>query len=77
MISRNSYRVVNALNLIIIIHYKDRYKEIDHINSSGVLLVKQFCKVVFQNGELTSFWYDNWSNLGCLMFVFYHVLVVS
>lgn len=28
---------------------------------------KGFCKVEVMNGETTSFWYDDWSNLGRLI----------
>lgn len=30
-------------------------------------LARQFCKTEVHNGEKTSFWYDHWSPLDCLM----------
>lgn len=30
-------------------------------------LARQFCRVEVHNGVNTSFWYDQWSSLGCLM----------
>ncbi|KAL1194824.1 putative ribonuclease H protein [Cardamine amara subsp. amara] len=30
-------------------------------------IAKPLCRVAVGNGDLTSFWFDNWSGLGCLM----------
>ncbi|KAL1216661.1 putative ribonuclease H protein [Cardamine amara subsp. amara] len=30
-------------------------------------IAKPLCKIAVGNGVLTSFWFDNWSGLGCLM----------
>jgi len=42
-------------------HYNLRFLDMEYRG-----IAQQFYRVEVKNGETTSFWFDEWSNIGCL-----------